>query len=152
MIALEYTLERSPRGDRGRGFISSMVLLVGVVGTVFVVWQGLNVAYRFYDLRNQVTYLLSLAEITPDLEIKKRVIGAIKGAGMSSNEQDIVLDRQGDRVRAELPYRHDLVLLVAGRRFRLASIPLRLSVERRLKQASEGYNPGVPVQGNAVLR
>jgi hypothetical protein len=103
-------------------------------------------------LRNQVTYILSLAEITPDLEIKKRVAGLIKGAGMSSDEQGIVLERQGGLVRAELPYRHDLVLLLAGRQLRLASIPIKLSVERRLKQAPEGDDAGLSGQPATPVR
>jgi hypothetical protein len=152
MIALKYVLGYSPGGEGGRGFFASMMLLVGVLGAVFAVWQSLNVAYRFYDLRNQLTYLIGSAEIAPDLEIKKRVLGVMKGAGISTNEQDIVLERLGDRVKAELPYRHDLMLLIAGKQLRLASIPLKLSVEKRIKKAAGSYDAGLSGQETPALR
>jgi hypothetical protein len=127
-----------------------MLLVVGVIGVVFALAQGLSIAYRYYDLRNQITYILGSAEITPDLELKKRVLGVIKGARMSSNEQDIVLERAGEQVRAELPYRHDIELLVAGKQLRLASIPVTLVVERRLTQARGKFVVDAPERSAPV--
>lgn len=136
------------RSEKGMGLIRSLVSLAGVLGLVLVLWNCLTVAYRFYDLRNQVAHLLDSAEISSDLEIKKRVLGVIKGAGVSGNEQDIVLERVGDRVRAELPYRHDLVFVVGGKQLRVASIPVKLEVERCLAQGRRC--DGVDVQKQEI--
>lgn len=141
-----------PRAETGRGLVRLMLLIVGAVGTGFALLQGLTVAYRYYDLRNQISYLLGSAEIASDLELKKRALGVIKGAGMSSNEQDIVLASVGDRVRAELPYRHDIVLLVAGKQVKLTSVPVKLVVERRLSQGRAKFVGERPEQGVSAAR
>jgi hypothetical protein len=118
--------------ERGGGLVLTLIRLVGIVLFVGVLWQGLELAYRFYDLRTQTIFLLRSAEIAPDLEIKKKALSLIKGAGMTSNEQDIVLKRSGDRIRAEMPYRHDVAVVFAGKQITLASIPVRLVVEQQV--------------------
>jgi hypothetical protein len=158
MYALEYALgfaaktAGKTRSEKGIGLVRSSIVLVGMLGLVLAVWNCLTVAYRFYDLRNQVSYLLASAEISSDLEIKKRVLSVIKGAGMSGNEQDIVLERAGDKVRAELPYRHELVFVVGGKQLRVASIPVKLEVERHLEQGQQRDEVDSPKQEMQVSR
>lgn len=118
--------------ERGAGLVLTLTKVACTLLVVGGVWLGLELAYRFYDLRNQMVFLLRSAEITPDLEIKKKALALIKGAGMTSDEQDIVLERSGGLIRAEMPCNRDVAILVAGRRITLASIPLRVAVEQRI--------------------
>ena len=116
----------------GRGLLASLLGALGLIAGVFVLWKGIEVTYRFYDLRNQIVYLLGSAELEPDLELKKRVLVFAKGTGIICAEQDIVVQRSPSRVSLRLPYRHEIALQLAKTRVRLFSIPITVVAERRL--------------------
>jgi hypothetical protein len=91
------------------------------------------VLYRFYDFRNRVEHIVSSAEVFSDLELRKKIQGVIKGAGISLDEQGIVVTRDERMAQVDIAYRHAISVVVAGKRATLVSIPLRMRAEKALK-------------------
>lgn len=118
--------------ERGRGIITSCLILVVALVTALTAWKTLEVAYRFYDIRNQLAYMLGNADVEADLELRKKALSVAKRAGVVSDEQDIVVERSPGQVGIEMSYRHDIGLATSGRQLHLLALPLRVSVERRL--------------------
>ena len=106
-----------------------MLVFLGIVG-LFTGFKSLEVLYHFYNLRNQVSYLLRDAQVVSDLELRKRLLLLIKGDGVSLDEQGIVLHRQASQLRVEVPYEQSVSVMFMGKRIRVATVPLRLYVER----------------------
>jgi len=121
----------------GRSLITALLYAVGIVVALGVGWKALEVLYRFYDLQNRAGYVVGAADIFSDLELRKKLQVSLKGAGISLGEQDIVIQRGVHTVRAEIPYVHQISVLIAGKRVKLLSIPLRMSVERGIAYTDE---------------
>lgn len=112
-------------------------LLIGALVTLFLgvsTWKGLEVAYHFYDLRNQVTYLLRSADLEPDMELRKKALVSVKRSGIICAEQDIVVRRIEDRIELEIPYVHEVALAVLGHRLKIISLPVTVTAERRFSR------------------
>jgi hypothetical protein len=117
--------------ESGRGLVGTIIRIGFSVAVIVVLAQALEVLYRFYDLKNQATYLIRSAELEPDLELRKKVLAVTKRAGIESTEQDIVLDRSGGLIRLELQYRHPVGAPFGNSRWKVWALPLHLSVERK---------------------
>ncbi len=107
-------------------------ILVGVAG-----FKGIEVVYRFYDLKNFISYALRTADIEPDSEIRKKVAARAKRSGVQCVEQDIVIERAEGRITLEMPYQHDVDLSIFGRPRRLCTLELREVVARRIAEPSK---------------
>ena len=119
------SLFRKCRGTAGLLVGALAMILVGVV-----IWKGLEVAYHFYDLRNQVAYLLRSADLESDMELRKNALVSVKRSGISCSEQDIVVRRIEDRIELEIPYVHEIAVAVLGRRVKIFSLPVTVTAER----------------------
>ncbi len=125
---------RSHKGstESGRSLIGTVIRLGFFLVVIAVLVQALEVLYRFYDLKNQVAYLIRSADLEPDLELRKKVLAVTKRAGIECTEQDIVLDRSGGLIRIEFWYRHPVGAPVPNKRWKVSAVPIHLSVERKL--------------------
>jgi hypothetical protein len=122
--------KQSREGGKG----SLRALLFPSLGLILfgVVLAGVDALYRFYDLRNQIMYVLRSADLEPDMELRKKAVAVIKRAGIECAEQDIVLSRSGEVIKLELTYRHRIGSLLPERVKGLGSFPVRLTVEREV--------------------
>ena len=124
--------ERFCSTERGRGLIRSFFGLLGVVALLLGGSKAVEVAYRFYDLKNFIAYELRRADIEPDSEIRKKIAARAKRSGVVSVEQDIVIQRGDGMITLKMPYRHDIDLTIFGRPRKLFTMELYEVVERRL--------------------
>ncbi len=100
-------------------------LIAGVVG-----FACLELAYRFYDLKNHLAQTLKTADLETDSEIRKKVADRVKRYGVQCIEQDIVVTRGAGRVVVDVPYRQEIQVAALGRRYTLLSVVIRAEVER----------------------
>jgi hypothetical protein len=104
--------------------------VIGVSLGAFVACTVCDVLYRFYDLRNAITYALRTAPLESDQELRKKIAALVIRAGISCEERDILVERVGTGVRAEFPYRHVAGVPFRGQGKGLFSLALRASGER----------------------
>jgi hypothetical protein len=123
--------------ERGRGLIRSLLVLVGVVALAVGGFKAVEVAYRFYDLKNFITHELRTADIEPDSEIRKKIAARAKRSGVVSVEQDIVIQRGDRTITLKMPYQHEIVLTIFGQPRKLFSLELDEVVERRLAEPNK---------------
>jgi hypothetical protein len=123
----------SVAAQAGRGRITTLAIIACATLFGCTIWIGMAVLYRFYDFRNRVEHIVSSAEVFSDLELRKKIQGVIKGAGISLDEQGIVVTRDERMAQVDIAYRHAISVVVAGKRATLVSIPLRMRAEKALK-------------------
>ena len=95
-----------------------------------VIFYCLEMAYRYYDLKNHLAETLKTADLETDSEIRKKVVGRAKRSGVQCIEQDIVVMRGAGHVVVDMPYKHEVQLTVLGRRYTLLLVALNAKVER----------------------
>jgi len=52
-----------------------------------------DVLYRFYDLRNAISYSLRTAALESDQEVRKKIVAVAVRAGVRCEERDILVER-----------------------------------------------------------
>jgi hypothetical protein len=119
-------------GERGATWVRTTLLVVFAGVSAFAVATALDVLYRFYDLRNGITFALRAADLESDQELRRKMAASVIGAGIRCDERDILIARSGRLVRAELPYRHWVGIPFAREHRGLFSLALRASGERAL--------------------
>jgi hypothetical protein len=129
--------DRFSSAERGRGVLKLLLVLVGAILVGVAGFKGIEVVYRFYDLKNFISYALRTADIEPDSEIRKKVAARAKRSGVQCVEQDIVIERAEGRITLEMPYQHDVDLSIFGRPRRLCTLELREVVARRIAEPSK---------------
>jgi len=119
-------------GERGATWVRTtlMVVFAGLSG--FAVATAVDLLYRFYDLRNSITFTLRAADLESDQELRRKIAASVIGAGIRCDERDILITRSGGLVRAELPYRHWVGIPFASEHGGVFSLALHASGERAL--------------------
>lgn len=97
-----------------------------------MVCLSLDLLYRYYDIRNNITVALRAADIESDQELRKKIFALAIRAELRCEERDIVIERSDSRVRVEFPYRHRIGLPFAGAKVGIVDLTLRASGERAL--------------------
>ena len=121
------------RGQTGRGLLSVCLWFIGIPLVGFASFEGLEVAYRYYDLTNFLGHVVRTADVESDSELRKKVAGRLKRSGTECLEQDIVVERHGNLVRLRVPYKHEIGVTVAGTRYALFPLAIRVEVEREFR-------------------
>lgn len=109
-----------------------LLKVVVLAGAVFAASTAVDLLYRFYDLRNNIVVALRAAELESDQEVRKKVFAVAIRAGIRCEERDILIERSGSLVRAEVPYRHWIGIPFAGGDSGVLPLTLRASGERAL--------------------
>jgi hypothetical protein len=124
--------EQFSSAERGGGLVRTSLVLVGVLILGVVGFKGIEVVYRFYDLKNFISHAIRSADIEPDSELRKKVAARAKRSGVQCVEQDIVVQRADGKITLEVPYQHEIDLTIVGRPYKLFTLELREVVERRV--------------------
>jgi hypothetical protein len=106
--------------------------VVALAVGIFVACTGVDLLYRFYDLRNSIVVALRAADLESDQELRKKVFSVAIRAGIRCEERDILIERSDSRVRAEFPYQHSIGIPFTRRDRGVVPLTLRASGERAL--------------------
>jgi len=104
--------------------------LSGFAVAAFAACTLCDALYRFYDLRNAMTYSLRTAALESDQELRKKIVAVASRAGVRCEERDILVERSKGKVRAEFPYRHWVGIPFGEQGKGLFPLALRASGER----------------------
>jgi hypothetical protein len=107
-----------------------LLKLIGFAVAAFVACTLCDALYRFYDLRNAITYSLRTAALESDQELRKKMVAVAIRSGIRCEERDILIERSKGRVRAEFPYRHWVGIPFGEQSKGLFPLALRASGER----------------------
>jgi len=102
----------------------------GLASVIFIACMAGDVLYRFYDLRNAITYSLRTAALESDQEVRKKIVAVAARAGVRCEERDVLVERSKGRVRATFPYQHWLGIPFGEQGKRLFPLALQASGER----------------------
>jgi len=122
------------RRQAGKGLLSLGLWVTGIPIIGLFGFEGLKVAYRYYDLKNYVGYVARTADVESDGDLRKKVAGRLKRSGTECLEQDIVIERQGGLVRLVVPYKHEIGATVAGFRYAVFPLSMRVRIERKFDE------------------
>jgi hypothetical protein len=130
MRTSESSKNRDLKSQHGGALIRSFISILCVIILVFAVYSAFGIAFRFYDIRNNIVFALKGASLESDQELRKKVYGYAIRAGIKCEERDILVERSGNSVRAEVPFEYRLGVPLGE--LRSISIPLilRASGER----------------------
>jgi hypothetical protein len=86
---------------------------VVILGLGYAAYTGMIATWSWIAVHNAVDEVLSKEgiEVVPEREIRARVLGSTGEAGVSINERDIVVTREGDSIRVEVRWTIPVIVL-----------------------------------------
>jgi carbonic anhydrase len=113
----------------GASRLTNLVFLALFGASAFCAYKIIPFYYYYFELQNQMSQLLKLADSTSDLEIRKKLETHIKELEIPVNPSQLQISRDGRKIRASLKYSEIFFISFRGKDYDLREFPFHAYAE-----------------------
>ncbi len=126
-------MNRSSNAEKGASTLTIAVFGVIVAAAVYSASKILPFFYYYYDLQNQMSSLIAVAQDNTDQQIRKKLLKYLNEAEIPFNERDLVIRRSeaDNKMSIGLPYKEVFYITWGGKDYNVHTFEFYAHVEGR---------------------
>lgn len=120
--------------QRGGSLLGNLVVLVVIFALGYIGYKVGTIYYSYFELHNQMSALITVADTLPDNKIRQRLAKQIEALNIPADIDELRLERRAQTMLISLPYSEILTVGFGDYEYELWTFDLLCQVDGPIPQ------------------